>query len=94
MAYGTLPIVRATGGLADTVKHWSRTTAQGTGIVFQHADVSGIDWAIQQALELFARPADFQSIRVQAMQQEFSWAKSADSHLSCYRKALTQRLAG
>lgn len=94
MAYGTLPIVRATGGLADTVKHWSRTTAKGTGIVFQHADVSGIEWSIQQALELFARPADFQSVQIQAMQQEFSWAKSAESHLSCYRKALTQRLAG
>ena len=90
MAYGTLPIVRATGGLADTVRHWNPSARQGTGIVFQHADVGAVDWAIEQALALYARPADFVSAQKQAMQAEFSWLKSAQAHLVCYGKAIQQ----
>ena len=91
MAYGTLPIVRATGGLADTVRPWNPATQEGTGIVFQHADVSGIEWAIRQALELYGRPEAFQKIQTAAMSQEFSWSKSADAHVACYKKAVIQR---
>ena len=90
MAYGTLPIVRATGGLADTVRHWNPATRQGTGIVFQHADVGAVDWALEQALALYARPEDFVSAQKQAMQAEFSWLKSAQAHLACYGKAIQQ----
>jgi starch synthase len=90
MAYGTLPIVRATGGLADTVRHWNATTQQGTGIVFQHADVGAVEWAIEQALALYARPEDFISAQKQAMREEFSWRKSAQAHVACYEKALQQ----
>ena len=91
MAYGTLPIVRATGGLADTVRHWNSDTRTGTGIVFQHADVGAVDWALEQALALYARPTDFLSAQKQAMQAEFSWRKSAQAHLVCYGKAVQQR---
>lgn len=90
MAYGTLPIVRATGGLADTVRHWNSDTRTGTGIVFQHADVGAVDWALEQALALYARPTDFLSAQKQAMQAEFSWRKSAQAHLVCYGKAIQQ----
>ncbi len=91
MAYGTLPIVRATGGLADTVSHWDAAARQGTGIVFRDADVGAVEWALEQALALYGHPADFLAAQKQAMQAEFSWRKSAEAHLVCYGQALQQR---
>ena len=83
MAYGTLPIVRATGGLADTVTGWDGRN-HGTGIVFEHADQGGVEWALRRALELYQQPATFKTLQKTAMAAEFSWAKSAESHLDCY----------
>ena len=83
MAYGTLPIVRATGGLADTVSGWDGKK-KGTGIVFEHADQGGIEWALNRALELYQQPASFQALQKTAMAAEFSWAKSAEAHLEWY----------
>jgi starch synthase len=83
MAYGTLPIVRATGGLADTVTGWDGKK-KGTGIVFEHADHGGIEWAIRRALELYQQPATFKALQKTAMEAEFSWAKAAEAHLECY----------
>jgi starch synthase len=91
MAYGTLPIVRATGGLADTVKAWSPSARKGTGVVFQHADVAGIEWSLEQALGLYGKPADFAAAQGQAMREEFSWSKSAQAHLLCYAKAIRKK---
>lgn len=93
MAYGTLPVVRSTGGLADTVRPWGKPGTTGTGIVFQHADVSGIEWATQQGIELYAQPREFKAAQAAAMAQEFSWAKSAEAHAACYQKAIAQRLS-
>ncbi len=83
MAYGTLPIVRATGGLADTVAAWDGKK-KGTGIVFEHADQGGVEWSLNRALELFAQPPTYKALQKTAMAAEFSWAKSADAHLECY----------
>ena len=83
MAYGTLPIVRATGGLADTVTGWDGKK-KGTGIIFEHADQGGIEWALQRALELYQQPAAYKALQKNAMAAEFSWAKSAEAHLVCY----------
>jgi starch synthase len=91
MAYGTLPIVRATGGLADTVKPWSPSARQGTGIVFHHADVGAIAWALEQALALYAQPADFATAQNQAMREEFSWGKAAQAYVACYQKAVRMK---
>lgn len=91
MAYGTLPIVRATGGLADTVKPWSPSARQGTGIVFHHADVAAIEWALEQAVALYAQPADFAAAQNQAMREEFSWGKAALAYVACYQKAIRQK---
>lgn len=86
MAYGTVPIVRATGGLADTVKPWNGKTV-GTGITFEHADTQGIEWAVRRALDLFQHKA-FKSVQKNAMRSEFSWAASAQAHLDCYKSGL------
>ena len=91
MAYGTLPIVRATGGLADTVQPWVPGKKQGTGVVFQHADNTGVEWAIAQALELYALPTEFSAAQKRAMQLTFSWQKAAEAHVGCYQQALAGR---
>jgi len=87
MAYGTLPVVRATGGLADTVRPWDGKKA-GTGITFEHADTSGIEWAIHRALDLYQQPAAYKAVQKTAMETEFSWLKSARAHLACYKSAI------
>lgn len=60
-------------------------------MVFQHADVAGIEWALEQALGLYGKPADFAAAQGQAMREEFSWSKSAQAHLLCYAKAIRQK---
>lgn len=87
MAYGTLPIVRATGGLADTVSPWDGKHG-GSGITFQHADMSGIEWAIQRSLELYQQPEAFKAVQKKAMEMEFSWPKAATDHVASYKSAL------
>jgi starch synthase len=86
MAYGTLPIVRATGGLADTVVGWDGKE-QGTGIVFEHADQGGITWALERALALYAQPKAFKALQKKAMKQDFSWQRAAEEHLAVYQSA-------
>ena len=83
MAYGTLPIVRSTGGLADTVSGWDGKN-KGTGIVFEHADQGGVEWALNRALEVYQQPAVYKGLQKTAMAAKFSWAKSAEAHLESY----------
>ncbi len=87
MTYGTPPIVRATGGLADTVRPWSPGSKDATGIVFEHADLQGVEWAIARALELHADPKAYRQVQLNGMRAEFSWARSAQAHVEAYRKA-------
>jgi starch synthase len=88
MTYGTIPIVRATGGLADTVKPWSTGSKTGTGIVFNHADTQAIEWAIGQAIELFHQQKEFSVVRLNGMKTSFTWKDAAASYISIYDKAL------
>ena len=86
MRYGTVPIVRKTGGLADTVKHYNRETREGTGFVFEDYDARGMMWAIERALEVYYEPQEFQNVVRNAMQCDFSWGKSAEKYIELYLK--------
>ncbi|MCU0231242.1 MAG: glycogen synthase [Acidobacteria bacterium] len=78
LRYGTLPIVRRTGGLADTVVDLDEHPEAGTGFVFEHADAAGLSWACERALRLFAEgPRALEPIRRRAMELDFSWDRSA-----------------
>jgi starch synthase len=78
LRYGTLPIVRRTGGLADTVTDIDEHPETGTGFVFEHADASGLGWACERALRLFAEgPRALDPVRRRGMEQDFSWDHSA-----------------
>ena len=92
MAYATLPIVRRTGGLADTVAPWSPGASEATGIVFEHADAAAIGWALDEALRLrHDFPAEFDAMRRRAMGRRFTWADAAPRYVACYAEAVRQR---
>jgi len=85
--YGTVPIVRRVGGLADTVEDTTLDTlidARASGIVFDEAEAEELLAAVQKALKLFANPALWGQIRKTGMGKDFSWRKSALKYLELY----------
>lgn len=82
--YGTLPVVRKTGGLADTVEPWNPETGEGTGFVFEHADAQGVRWALGTALEAWSRPDVWRKLRQKAMAKDFSWERRGVEYVALY----------
>ncbi len=90
LRYGTLPIVRRTGGLANTVidaneKNIASRTA--TGIVFDDATPQALLDAVDRALALYRQPRLWKKVIFNAMQQDFSWRRSARQYLALYQRA-------
>ncbi len=88
LRYGTIPIVRATGGLRDTVVPFNPATGQGTGFVFQQASGDALLAAVSEALGVFADRASWRRLLQNAMVQDFSWGQSATRYVEIYRRAL------
>jgi len=87
LRYGTLPIVRATGGLKDTVFSYDKKGKKATGFVFEDYDVGGLNWGISLALDTYLNhPDDWQQMVRNAMRQDFSWTASAKEYEALYRK--------
>ena len=85
MRYGTLPIVRETGGLKDTVIPYNEFTGEGTGFSFSNFNGDEMGDAVFRAARLFWDNRDIWSQLVtQAMSQDFSWTRSADKYLDLY----------
>ncbi len=94
LRYGTLPIVRATGGLADTVEQYDETTGLGTGFKFWEPSASAVYYAVGWAVSTYYdRPEDMQRMVQRAMTRRFSWEESAESYLLAYTKAITNKRA-
>ncbi len=87
-AYGTVPIVRKTGGLADTVQQYDPQTGDGTGFVFEHFTSTGLRWAINFALDVFEDPRQWQQVVVNGMQKDFSWRTPAEQYSKLYAQTL------
>lgn len=85
MRYGTLPIVRETGGLKDTVQPYNRFTGEGTGFSFTNFNGDEMGDAVFRAARLFWDNRDaWNQLVTQAMSQDFSWTRSADKYLDLY----------
>ena len=80
MRYGTLPIVRSTGGLKDTVKH------NVTGIVFKKYNQTALKKSLEQAIRLYKNKTKFNKMISTAMRQDFSWDQSAQAYIKLYKK--------
>jgi starch synthase len=88
LKYGTLPLVRRVGGLADTVRDCTLENLDdhsATGFVFDDFNAGGIDAAVRRAFALYARPAEWRAVQACAMAQQFGWDASADEFLTLYQ---------
>ncbi|GAB6277391.1 MAG: glycogen synthase GlgA [Rectinema sp.] len=94
LIYGTLPIVHRTGGLADTVVNYNQDLGEGTGFMFDdltpQAVYDTVGWAMWA---WYNRPQHIQNMRTQAMEQDFSWARSAEEYVRLYQHAVSLRKA-
>ena len=84
MRYGTIPIVRNTGGLSDTVLHYDQQTGIGNGFVFRDYDANGMMWAVNSALNLYEQPKLWRALVRNAMDCDFSWERSAKRYIELY----------
>ena len=92
MHYGSLPIVRETGGLADTVENYDGESAdRGTGFVFSWEEISAVSNTLRWAISTYRdRPEAFRRMQQRAMRVDFSWKKSASEYVSMYERTLTR----
>jgi starch synthase len=90
LRYGTVPIVRATGGLVDTVEPWDAATGRGTGFRFDNPDGTGLLWALDQALRAFQDREAWERLMRNGMERDFSWDRSAEAYVEAYRRAMSK----
>lgn len=89
MLYGTLPIVRRTGGLADTVEQYNEFSGDGTGFLFDSLTPGAIFDTVGWATYAYYNKKDhIKQMQVRGMTKDFSWDKSADGYLNVYSEAL------
>jgi starch synthase len=91
LKYGTVPIVRAVGGLNDTVRDFAGNNPEGlwdTGFKFSQFQAKALVLAVRRAVDLFARPADFRAMVKAGMKEDFSWDSSARQYLELFEKVL------
>jgi starch synthase len=87
LRYGTVPVVRSTGGLVDTVEPWNPTTGQGTGFRFDNPDGTGLVWALDEARAAYKDRKGWQRLMKNGMSRDFSWERSAHGYVDLYRRA-------
>jgi starch synthase len=86
LRYGTVPIVRRTGGLADSVQHYDTGSGRGTGVVFNDFNPEALEWALNTALDLYAAPAQWARLVQNGMAQDFSWQRQGGEYLALYQR--------
>jgi starch synthase len=86
LRYGTVPIVRRTGGLADSVEPYDAESGQGTGIVFNDFNAEALEWALNTALDLYAEPAQWTQMVRNGMAKDFSWETQGAKYVDIYRR--------
>jgi starch synthase len=84
--FGTPPIVRATGGLVDSVEDFSPATGAGTGFVFQEPTADALLAAMRRAAAVHADKQAWRTLQLNGMARDFSWASSARRYLEIYER--------
>jgi starch synthase len=88
LRYGTVPIVRATGGLEDTVADYDPATGRGTGFKFQDYTPAALVHAVERAVELYRNQPAWSKVQQAGMRQDHSWDVSAREYVKVYRSAI------
>ncbi len=91
LRYGTIPVVRETGGLADTIRDYDPVAATGNGFVFDSYDAWQFFAAVVRAAETFRHPAPWAWLVKRAMTEDVSWSRSAHRYVHLYVAAITAR---
>lgn len=86
MRYGSVPLVRATGGLKDTVIPYSEAAGEGNGFTFAGANAQDFLAVLRQAVTLYHQKAAWHNLAKNAMKSDHSWRRSVDGYLSVYRR--------
>ncbi|MDE2261927.1 MAG: glycogen synthase [Gammaproteobacteria bacterium] len=88
LRYGTVPVVRRTGGLADSVEQYDPDSREGTGIVFDEFNSEALESALNTALDLHAQPEHWLRLVRNGMAKDFSWEKQGGKYVEIYRRLL------
>ena len=92
LCYGSIPIVRATGGLRDTVENYDQVTGAGTGFVFNELTPRSIYDTVGWACSTwYDRPEHIRMLRQAGMARRFTWDSAAEAYIALYRKAMAKR---
>ncbi|HKS75361.1 MAG TPA: glycogen synthase GlgA [Terriglobales bacterium] len=86
LKYGTVPVVRATGGLDDTIEPWDAGTGKGTGFKFSEYNGEALLLTIKQALQAFRDQTSWQALMRNGMNKDFSWNASAKEYVRVYER--------
>jgi starch synthase len=92
LRYGTVPVVRATGGLDDTVQNFDVKTQQGTGFKFDAYDGNALLECLRWALKVYRQPKSWRVVQNNGMAKDFSWKTSAAAYVTLYEAAKRSRI--
>jgi len=88
LRYGTVPVVRETGGLADSVERYDPASGRGTGILFREYRAEALVEALHTALDLYAAPEHWARMARNGMAQDFSWERQGAQYVALYERLI------
>ncbi len=91
LKYGTVPVVRATGGLDDTIEEWDEAAESGTGFKFDGYDPLDLLAAIDRAVAAFQKKDAWKALMRNGMEKDYSWAGPARQYVRVYEEAAEKR---
>jgi starch synthase len=91
LKYGAVPVVRATGGLDDTIEEWNPAQQTGTGFKFKGLDPGALLASLDRALAAFADKAGWKRLMRNGMAQSYSWEQPAREYAGVYEEAVSRR---
>jgi starch synthase len=91
LRYGAVPVVRRTGGLADTVQNCDLHLSSGTGFTFEAATAQELEHAVERALAAYENPTAWRNLQIRGMSQDFSWNRAAGLYRDMYERASNLR---
>jgi starch synthase len=88
LRYGTVPVVRETGGLADSVERYDPSSGRGTGVLFREYRADALEQALETTLDLYAAPAHWGRMMRNGMAQDFSWERQIGQYVALYERLI------